>query len=121
MISITKVAKAHTNSLAASLLTPLWEVQSLVAESCLGDVPICILHPSEDEIIPPAHGAAVLESAAARNRLGIWLRGASHNFVLQEEHLDKVSDFLCNQLGLESFEGHENALAETPKLGVDPD
>lgn len=100
MISIIKVAEAHTNALAASLVTPLWEVQSLIADPSLKDVPLCILHPAEDEIIPPCHGAAVLETCSARHRLGIWLRGATHNFVLQEEHLERTGDFLSAQLGL---------------------
>lgn len=99
-ISIVEVAKAHTNTWASSLVSPMWEVRDFVAESGLEDVPICVLHPAEDEVIPPAHGSTVLESSASRNRLGIWLRGATHNFILQEEHLERVGEFLGKHFGI---------------------
>merc|ERR1712070_6927 len=69
------------------------------------DVPICILHPAEDEVIPPEHGSSVLENAACRSRLGIWLRGATHNFILQEEHLERVGEFLGTHFKLNGPEG----------------
>lgn len=99
-ISIAEVAKAHTNALASSLMSPMWEVRDLVSDPGLEDVPICILHPAEDEVIPPAHGSSILEASASRSRLGIWLRGASHNFVLQEEHLMRVAEFLGKHFGI---------------------
>lgn len=119
MISIVKVAEAHTNSLAASLVTPLWEVKTLISDSSIQDVPLCILHPAEDEIIPPSHGQAVLETCSARSRLGIWLRGATHNFVLQEEHLERTGEFLSAQLGLTQGDIELSGFGETQ--GDDPD
>lgn len=101
-ISIVEVAKAHTNTFASSLMSPMWEVCNLVSDQCLTNVPLCILHPADDEVIPPSHGSTVLENAASQHRLAIWLRGASHNFNLQEEHLERVGDFLGKHFGLSS-------------------
>jgi hypothetical protein len=130
-ISIAEVAKAHTGSWASSLMSPMWEVRDLVSDPGLEDVPICILHPAEDEVIPPSHGSSVLENSSSRSRLGIWLRGATHNFILQEEHLERVGEFLGKHFGLNAPEESSSeinyemvGLASNMKLlayGDDPD
>jgi len=98
--SIVDVAKHHTNTWASALLSPMWEIGNLVKDPGFEDVPLLILHPAEDEVIPPEHGSTILENSASKNRLGIWLRGATHNFVLQEEHLARAGEFLGKFFGI---------------------
>lgn len=124
--SIVDVAKAHTNTWASSLMSPMWEVGELVADPGLEDVPVCVLHPAEDEVIPPTHGSTVLDNAASRIRLGIWLKGATHNFTLQEEHLERVGQFLCKHFGLDrnrdsAFDQVANEYYPASSLSDDPD
>mmetsp|Transcript_70389 Transcript_70389/g.132847 ORF Transcript_70389/g.132847 Transcript_70389/m.132847 type:complete len:336 (+) Transcript_70389:131-1138(+) len=98
-ISISAVVLAHVSPLLSTFVSPMWQVQEMVGDITLQGVPLCVLHPAEDDIVPPSHGKAVLDAAAARRKLGIWLVGANHNFVLHEEHLEKVHDFIThNQL-----------------------
>lgn len=95
-ISISAVVLAHVSPLLSTFVHPMWQVQEMVGDSTLQGVPLCVLHPAEDDIVPPSHGKAVLDAASARRKLGIWLVGANHNFVLHEEHLEKVYNFITH-------------------------
>lgn len=98
--SIPDVILSHSNSLVASLVGPMWEVAELLQDPGLRDVPICVVHPREDEVIPLALGQAVLEKAAAFPGLkyGLWITGATHNFAFRAEHAAAVGSFLLEHM-----------------------
>uniref|UniRef100_A0A7S0A3N4 Uncharacterized protein n=1 Tax=Pyrodinium bahamense TaxID=73915 RepID=A0A7S0A3N4_9DINO len=98
--NIADVVQAHSNSLVASLVGPMWDVAELLREPGLRDVPLCVVHPRDDEVVPLQHGQAVLEGASAVPELkyGLWLRDASHNFTLEPEHALALGAFLCEHL-----------------------
>eukprot|EP00747_Dinoflagellata_sp_TGD_P216417 gnl/TRDRNA2_/TRDRNA2_88966_c0_seq1.p1 gnl/TRDRNA2_/TRDRNA2_88966_c0~~gnl/TRDRNA2_/TRDRNA2_88966_c0_seq1.p1 ORF type:complete len:394 (+),score=57.88 gnl/TRDRNA2_/TRDRNA2_88966_c0_seq1:168-1349(+) len=98
-LSVSSIVMAHYSSpVIASLVSPMWEVGSMLTEPGLADVPLCVLHPKGDELIPASHGKAVLQGASSRLKFGLWLVGATHNFLLEEEHLTPVRDFLFEHL-----------------------
>lgn len=106
-ISISAVVLAHATSIVSSLVNPMWEVQEMLSDDRFLDIPLVVLHPSEDDIVPPQHGKAVLDKAPCKHKLGIWLVNASHNFVLHEEHLEKVRLFMNRQFPRTPFYGRE--------------
>mmetsp|Transcript_23282 Transcript_23282/g.72517 ORF Transcript_23282/g.72517 Transcript_23282/m.72517 type:complete len:326 (-) Transcript_23282:49-1026(-) len=98
--NLTDVVMAHTNSIVASLVGPMWDVGEMVQEPGLRHVPVCVVHPRDDEVVPLELGQAVLERAAPAPELkyGLWLSGASHNFVLEPEHAHAVGAFIAEHL-----------------------
>jgi len=103
--NIPDVVTAHTNSIVASLVGPMWDVGELVREPGLRDVPMCVVHPREDEVVPLELGQAVLERASPVPELkyGLWLSGASHNFDLETEHAHAVGAFISEHLPAPDF------------------
>jgi len=97
-ISITEVVKWHTNMVIASLVSPMWEVSELVANEGLEDVPFCVVHPQNDEIIPFAHGQAVLESSASKEKFCLWIANATHNFPFEIEQFQMIRSFLSEHV-----------------------
>ncbi|CAK0901770.1 unnamed protein product, partial [Prorocentrum cordatum] len=73
--SVSDVVLAHSNSLVASLVDPMWNIARLVGDEGLKEVPLCVVHPKDDEVIPLEQGLAVLDGAAARLKFGLWLAG----------------------------------------------
>lgn len=123
--SVSDVVSAHSNSLVASLVDPMWNISRLVGDEGLKEVPLCVVHPKDDEVIPLEQGLAVLNGAAAWHKFGLWLTGAGHNFGWTRECAEAVGSFLCEHLrGGESWgerpavEGSRIALPG-PTLGVD--
>lgn len=123
--SVSEVVLAHSNSLVASLVDPMWNVSRLVGDEGLKEVPLCVVHPKDDEVIPLEQGLAVLDGAAAQLKFGLWLSGAGHNFGWTRECAEAVRGFLCEHLrGGESWgerpavEGSRIALPG-PTLGVE--
>eukprot|EP00927_Polykrikos_kofoidii_P071915 TRINITY_DN68103_c0_g1_i1.p1 TRINITY_DN68103_c0_g1~~TRINITY_DN68103_c0_g1_i1.p1 ORF type:complete len:363 (-),score=47.72 TRINITY_DN68103_c0_g1_i1:41-976(-) len=96
--SISEVVLHHSNSIIASLISPFWPVQDLVSDLALRDVPLCVVHPMEDEIVPLSHGMAVLKSAASEAKEGVWLPGISHNFSLESDHASGIQSFFKAQV-----------------------
>lgn len=92
--AISDVALWHTNSVIASLVGPMWEVSELVKDDGLQDVPFCVVHPREDEVIPFSQGQAVFENSASKLKLSMWVDNATHNFALEDEHLLALHSFL---------------------------
>jgi len=93
--SVADVVKYHTTSgLAASLVGPMWEVLRRVSDRVMGEVPLLVLHPKSDEIVPGKHGMAVYEQAASRQKYGVWLCNATHNVTLEEEHFAIARPFM---------------------------
>merc|ERR1712008_642789 len=75
-------------------------VAELLREPALKDVPLCIVHPRDDEVIPLPSVEAMLEGAATAPELkhGVWLSGETHNFCLEVEHAAIVGDVLADYL-----------------------
>merc|ERR1712087_240485 len=65
-----------------------------VKAACMEAVPLCIVHPKTDDIVPGSHGQAIFEAATCKDKYGVWLCDASHNFFLTEEHLQLTRRFL---------------------------
>lgn len=96
--SVTEVALWHTNKLVASLVSPMWEVLELVKDEGLEDIPFCVVHPREDEVIPFSHGEAIFESCASKLKFCLWVDDATHNFPMEDEHLKTLRSFLAAHL-----------------------
>jgi len=96
--SVADVVQHHTNGLIASLVPPLWDVADLLREPALRDVPLCVMHPTDDEVVPLAHGQAVLGGAASAIRCGLWLKQETHNFFFRHEYAALVSQFLVEHI-----------------------
>mmetsp|Transcript_49348 Transcript_49348/g.107457 ORF Transcript_49348/g.107457 Transcript_49348/m.107457 type:complete len:402 (-) Transcript_49348:24-1229(-) len=93
--SITAVIMHHTASqFIASLFGPMWNVHSTLQDEAMKDVPLCIIHPKEDELIPSEHGLRAYQTSASRKKYGVWLTNATHNFHIQEDHLVNVGVFI---------------------------
>lgn len=93
-LSIQAIVQHHTNSLVASLLSPMWEVGELVKDPGLRDVPLVVLHPEDDEVIPVEQGKAVIEGASSQAKCPLWVDGPGHNFACESRHLTPVGRFL---------------------------
>eukprot|EP00811_Abedinium_folium_P003702 NODE_13404_length_1168_cov_3.426513.p1 GENE.NODE_13404_length_1168_cov_3.426513~~NODE_13404_length_1168_cov_3.426513.p1 ORF type:complete len:327 (-),score=81.38 NODE_13404_length_1168_cov_3.426513:69-1049(-) len=97
-ISLSAVVLAHSNSLVASLVEETWDVASFVADPRLASVPLVVVHPKDDRMVPLSQGKAVLGGASSRIKLGVWLESGTHNFILQESHLFTVGQFFTDNL-----------------------
>jgi len=94
LISVSAVIQHHVPSeLAASLVGPMWDVLEMVKDTAVENVPLFIIHPKNDEIVPSSHGQALFEQAASRNKFGVWLCNATHNIALDEDHLRIARNF----------------------------
>jgi len=95
-ISISAVIEHHLPSrLVASVVGPMWEILDLVKDVEMEEVPLCVIHPKGDEVVPGTHGQAIFERAACRLKYGVWLCNATHNLYLTEEHLGITKRFLA--------------------------
>merc|ERR1712048_491837 len=72
----------------------MWDNLEVVKDSVMQDVPLCIIHPKNDDVVPPSHGQAIFEAASCKDKYGVWLCNASHNIFLTEEHLQLTRRFL---------------------------
>eukprot|EP00929_Paragymnodinium_shiwhaense_P023322 TRINITY_DN14629_c0_g1_i2.p1 TRINITY_DN14629_c0_g1~~TRINITY_DN14629_c0_g1_i2.p1 ORF type:complete len:606 (-),score=136.69 TRINITY_DN14629_c0_g1_i2:221-2038(-) len=96
-LSISSVVQHHTaSSFLASFVGPMWQVENYVQDEHMEDVPLCILHPKEDDIIPSQHGLALYQTSVSKQKYGIWLSNASHNFQPEEDHFKLVRAFLSS-------------------------
>mmetsp|Transcript_93748 Transcript_93748/g.201258 ORF Transcript_93748/g.201258 Transcript_93748/m.201258 type:complete len:355 (+) Transcript_93748:109-1173(+) len=94
-ISVGAVVEYHcTSKLVASLVGPLWNILEMVMDSCMEEVPLLVIHPQADEVVPGVQGRTVYEKATCLEKFGVWLTNASHNLVLLEEHLALTRGFL---------------------------
>merc|ERR1712083_1107105 len=98
--SLPDLVMAHAGLLLASFTGHLWNVAELLREPALKEVPLCIVHPRDDEVIPLPFVEAMLEGAASAPELkhGVWLSGETHNFCLEVEHTAIVGDFVADYL-----------------------
>jgi len=95
-ISISAVIEHHLPSrLVSSVVGPMWEILDLVKDEEMEEVPLCVIHPKGDEVVPGTHGQAIFERAACRLKYGVWLCNATHNLYLTEEHLGITKRFLA--------------------------
>jgi len=94
-ISISAVIQHHVASqLIASIVGSMWDNLEVVKDSCMEEVPLCIIHPKTDDVVPGTHGQAIFEAATCKDKYGIWLCNASHNLFLTEERLQLTRRFL---------------------------
>lgn len=115
--SISEIVMAHSGSpLLTSIVAPLWEISKLVTDPGLGRVPVCVVHPKEDELVPGEQAELVLERTVSSQKFGLWLIGASHNFMLEEEMLYPVRDFLSN---LDTKQPSQSSKSEASTIGGD--
>eukprot|EP00421_Protoceratium_reticulatum_P053521 CAMPEP_0168491408 /NCGR_PEP_ID=MMETSP0228-20121227/69680_1 /TAXON_ID=133427 /ORGANISM="Protoceratium reticulatum, Strain CCCM 535 (=CCMP 1889)" /LENGTH=118 /DNA_ID=CAMNT_0008508143 /DNA_START=30 /DNA_END=383 /DNA_ORIENTATION=+ len=82
------------------------------------DVPLCVIHPRSDEIIPPTHGQAIYEQSKSSAKFGVWLCNASHNLCITEDHLQIAHRFLGKVLGFHEVaeEGSESQPCDVEAL-----
>mmetsp|Transcript_52050 Transcript_52050/g.151235 ORF Transcript_52050/g.151235 Transcript_52050/m.151235 type:complete len:394 (-) Transcript_52050:82-1263(-) len=94
--SVSAVVEHHLASRwVASVVGPMWNVLELVQDRVMEDVPLCVVHPKCDEVVPSRQGLTVYEQASSREKFGIWLCHASHNLYLLPEHLAITKRFLA--------------------------
>merc|ERR1712083_1080343 len=74
------------------------EIVQLVSEPRLQEVPLCVVHPVQDEIIPLSHGQAVLRAAASDLKYGIWPPHTGHNDPLTSDQLLALRIFLAEHM-----------------------
>lgn len=95
LTSVADVIRHHTNSeFAAALAGPMWEVLNMASSPVMESVPLLVVHPKADEIVPSKHGQNIFEDSTSRQKLGVWLRKASHNVALEDDHLQIGQGFL---------------------------
>mmetsp|Transcript_85431 Transcript_85431/g.226877 ORF Transcript_85431/g.226877 Transcript_85431/m.226877 type:complete len:362 (-) Transcript_85431:71-1156(-) len=93
--SVSAVVEHHVPSrLVASVVGPMWNNLEFVQDSCMEEVPICVVHPKADEVVPSSQGLSVYEKAVSREKFGVWLCHASHNLYILPEHLVITRRFL---------------------------
>ena len=93
-ISIAEVVKAHAGYLASSIASAMWENSQMLSNPILRDVPLCVVHPKEDEVVPLSHGQEVLRCASTCKKVGIWIPEEGHNFDYNGRYLEHVREFL---------------------------
>eukprot|EP00927_Polykrikos_kofoidii_P021230 TRINITY_DN20165_c0_g1_i1.p1 TRINITY_DN20165_c0_g1~~TRINITY_DN20165_c0_g1_i1.p1 ORF type:complete len:450 (+),score=75.18 TRINITY_DN20165_c0_g1_i1:241-1590(+) len=94
-VSIQAVVEHHTTSpFLASIVGPMWQVLEDVKDSFMREVALCIVHPSQDQIVPSDHGLTIFQQSACRRKYGVWLSNAGHNFQPEEGHFVLVKKFL---------------------------
>jgi len=129
-ISISAVVQHHTASpFLASVVGPMWEVLEIVKDECMKEVPLCILHPKEDEIIPSQHGLQIFQQALCRKKYGVWLSNATHNFQPEEDHFTLVKAFLTSVAASRGVvppfggapEGKSSGIVASSLMGGGPD
>jgi len=114
LISVAAVIQHHVPSeFAASLVGPMWEVLEMVKNDAMEHVPLFIIHPKNDEIVPSAHGQALFEQSTSRHKFGVWLCNATHNIALDEDHLRIARNFFDELLGASDA---RHRVQGTPKL-----
>lgn len=95
LISVNAVIRYHVPShVAASLVGPMWEVLEMAKDEVMQSIPLLVVHPKNDEIVPRQHGEAIFEQAACVQKFGLWLCNATHNIALDEDHLRIARSFL---------------------------
>lgn len=95
-ISVSAVVEHHVPSrLVASVVGPMWDILEFAQDGCMEEVPLCVVHPKSDEVVPSWQGLTVYEKAASKEKFGVWLCHASHNLYLMPEHLAITRRFLA--------------------------
>jgi len=120
LMSVAAVVQHHIPSeVAASLVGPMWNVLEMVQSDVMEDIPLFILHPKSDEIVPSKHGQTVFERATCRQKFGVWLCNATHNICLEEDHLRIARRYFKNlhlrrmkALGLAHCSGSRSVMGE---------
>jgi len=94
--SISAVVEHHLPSpLVASVIGPMWDILALVEDPAMVGIPLVVMHPKLDEIIPSFQGQTVYERASCKEKFGVWLVHATHNFYLMPEHFEIPRRFLA--------------------------
>lgn len=95
LTSVDAVIRHHVPShVAATLVGPMWEVLEMAKDEAMRNVPLLVVHPKQDEIVPRTHGETIFEQSASASKFGVWLCNATHNIALDEEHLRIARSFL---------------------------
>mmetsp|Transcript_79171 Transcript_79171/g.220093 ORF Transcript_79171/g.220093 Transcript_79171/m.220093 type:complete len:439 (-) Transcript_79171:249-1565(-) len=109
-LSIAAVVEHHTASpFLASIVGPMWDVLDCVTDDAMKRVPLCVIHPKDDDVIPSDHGLKIYQKAASIDKYGMFLSGASHNFPPEEEHFKLVRSFLRGVLQRRDQHAHDAA------------
>eukprot|EP00929_Paragymnodinium_shiwhaense_P104411 TRINITY_DN68814_c0_g1_i1.p1 TRINITY_DN68814_c0_g1~~TRINITY_DN68814_c0_g1_i1.p1 ORF type:complete len:352 (+),score=41.37 TRINITY_DN68814_c0_g1_i1:127-1182(+) len=99
--SISDIVESVSSSrMLASLVKPFWSVVDILADEALAKVPLCIVHPTEDELVPLEHAEELLSAAAAQDKHGVWPEGEDHNWQLSPRDLSEVRRFLIRTKAL---------------------
>lgn len=93
-VSVSAAVASHAGQLISAFVDAMWEVGELLTHQALSTVPLCVVHPEEDELVPKVHGERILTGAATSPKLGVWLKGEGHNFHCERHHLAPVRAFL---------------------------
>eukprot|EP00928_Gymnodinium_smaydae_P085809 TRINITY_DN6944_c1_g1_i1.p1 TRINITY_DN6944_c1_g1~~TRINITY_DN6944_c1_g1_i1.p1 ORF type:complete len:370 (+),score=72.17 TRINITY_DN6944_c1_g1_i1:50-1111(+) len=88
-------AAAVVSPVVASMLKTYWSVDELVADDSMASVPLVVVHPEDDQLIPASLGRAVLDAASCSRKLGEFIADEDHNFCLRRCHLERARDFLA--------------------------
>eukprot|EP00928_Gymnodinium_smaydae_P037482 TRINITY_DN26008_c0_g2_i2.p1 TRINITY_DN26008_c0_g2~~TRINITY_DN26008_c0_g2_i2.p1 ORF type:complete len:395 (+),score=24.01 TRINITY_DN26008_c0_g2_i2:192-1376(+) len=92
--SISDVVKSHSNRLIASMVSAYWPVLELMADAAMIHVPVLIMHPTEDEIIPVAHGQSLYDTCVSHQKHCIWVEGKTHNFSMEAPEFSSFRSFV---------------------------
>lgn len=93
-VSVAAAVASHAGQFISAFVDAMWEVGELLTHESLAEVPLCVVHPEEDELVPKVHGERILTDAATSPKLGVWLKGEGHNFHCERHHLAPVRAFL---------------------------
>lgn len=93
-MSISDVVKTHAGPFASSFVDQMWDVCAAVSDEALTEMPLCVIHPEEDEIVPKVHGEQIYARSASRRKLGVWITGEGHNLRSTVYHMKPVREFL---------------------------
>mmetsp|Transcript_94322 Transcript_94322/g.272624 ORF Transcript_94322/g.272624 Transcript_94322/m.272624 type:complete len:464 (-) Transcript_94322:164-1555(-) len=135
LTSVSDVLQHHIPSeFAGSLVGPMWSVLDRIRDISLERVPLLVIHPKQDEIVPSSHGKRIFEEAKTKRKFGIWLCNAMHNVPLEDEHFRIARPFLkeavvhCAAIaqlddasagqGGEACDSFSVAVAELMELGI---
>jgi len=111
MTSVADVVHHHVPSdMAYALFDSMWDSLGCVRDERMKQVPLLLIHPKSDEIVPPEHGRRLVSEASCRNKFGIWLKGSKHNVFLEEEHLLETRGFMTRMMPSGEFEPKRSVL-----------
>lgn len=118
--SIADVVKTHAGSVAAAFVDQMWNVADATADQAVSEMPLCIMHPENDEIVPKSHGEQVYAGSASKRKLGVWITGEGHNLRSTVYHMKPVYEFLVANIAALREQAEPESCAGDPSGLRDP-